>query len=426
MTSRLEPSPLFDTIKHFEQTNSDINQRITAITLEGVDDAGLLYELAIDWLLEQKHSENNFKTHRSELTTFLIWCWHVEQLKVEQVDRRLLTRYLDFCQSPPPEWIAYRNVAQFKGKEERLPNRDWRPFLGKTDNGIPQPYRLSASAIKTKLALLSAFFNYLIEMDYSERNPAASLLRSGRFKGNARHSGVPEDDEQMKSFTDLQWSYVMQYAQQSAAQNIADFARSRFLVTLLYSCYLRISEVAARPGFSPVMGQFRRDSKTGVWGFFVPLSKGGKSRTVALSDEMLDALKQYRTELGLPELPAPRDSTPLFVRHKAAGRGREQGVRHANLGVRQLRDLVDAVISGGADLAMTDGFDQDAREMRQLSAHSLRHTGISHDINLQRRPLSHVQADAGHDSIDTTSKYLHTSRVERHQTAKSKPLDHLN
>ena len=41
-------------------------------------------------------------------------------------------------------------------------------------------------------------------------------------------------------------------------------------------------------------------------------------------------------------------------------------------------------------------------------------------------PLSHVQADAGHDSIDTTSKYLHTSNSERHESAQQKPLDRLN
>ncbi|MFE8730961.1 site-specific integrase, partial [Aeromonas hydrophila] len=45
--------------------------------------------------------------------------------------------------------------------------------------------------------------------------------------------------------------------------------------------------------------------------------------------------------------------------------------------------------------------------------------------NLNGRPLSHVQADAGHDSIDTTSKYLHTSQSERHESAQQKPLDRL-
>ena len=79
-----------------------------------------------------------------------------------------------------------------------------------------------------------------------------------------------------------------------------------------------------------------------------------------------------------------------------------------------------------ADLALEDGFEQDAQEMRQMTPHSIRHTGITHDINLNGRPLSHVQADAGHDSIDTTSQYLHVSKTERHETAARKQINRLS
>ena len=33
----------------------------------------------MEWLLESRYSENNYKTYRSELTTFLHWCLEVEQ-----------------------------------------------------------------------------------------------------------------------------------------------------------------------------------------------------------------------------------------------------------------------------------------------------------------------------------------------------------
>ncbi len=99
------------------------------------------------------------------------------------------------------------------------------------------------------------------------------------------------------------------------------------------------------------MGQFRRDGKTGVWGYFIPRSKGGKRRTVAVSHALLEALKRYRTFLGLSPLPTPDEQTPLFVRHKAAAHGREQGELNANLGIRQLRDLVMSVIQTAAELA---------------------------------------------------------------------------
>ncbi|WP_409995561.1 tyrosine-type recombinase/integrase [Ferrimonas balearica] len=417
--------PLFDTLAHFETSNGFINQYLAGIVCGGIEDAALLYEHALDWLVEQRHNENNYKSHRSELTTFLHWCWQVEEVSVAQVDRRLLVRYLAYCQQPPAALIGYRNVAQFRGGgSERRPNPLWRPFLGKTELGRRLPYRLSPSALKTKLALLSAFFTYLNDMDYSDRNPAALLLKRGRYLGPLSEPATEE--QPLKAFTELQWSYVMAKAQRLANESPQQHERTLFLMALLYSCYLRVSEVSARPGFSPVMGQFRRDSKTGVWGFFVPVSKGGKSRTVAVSDALLSALKRYRCYLGLAPLPSPKELTPLFCRHRAAGRGRDQGERNANLGQRQIRELVDGVIAAAAEEARRDGLVEDAAEMAVMTAHSLRHTGISHDINLNARPLAHVRADAGHDSIDTTSQYLHTSRVERHQSAKAKPLDRLD
>ncbi|CAJ1791525.1 tyrosine-type recombinase/integrase [Aeromonas jandaei] len=413
--------PLFDNLTYLEEGNAQVNHYLANLSLNTVPDAGLVYELAVDWLLEQRHSENNYKTYRSELTTFLHWCFCEVAISPKALTRRIMMRYLDYCQSPPEPLIAYRNVAQFvQDKEwgERLPNPQWRPFLGKKELGQPRPYRLSEQAMKTKLAVLSAFFQFLIQEEYMDRNPALLLQR-------VKKPLAQEADDQVQAFSELQWSYVLQAAETLAQDNPEQHERSRFLVILMYACYLRISEVAARPGFTPVMGQFRRDSKTGVWGYYIPSSKGGKRRTVAVSQALLHALERYRAFLGLSPLPAPNEQTPLFIRHKAAAHGREQGELNANLGIRQLRELVQAVITKGAELAELDGFYQDGAEMRQLTPHAIRHTGITHDINLNGRPLSHVQADAGHDSIDTTSKYLHTSQSERHESAQQKPLDRL-
>ncbi|WP_432467815.1 tyrosine-type recombinase/integrase [Agarivorans sp. Z349TD_8] len=420
--------PLFDSVHHLEDGNAEVNLYLANITMNAVNDAAYVYEFAVEWLLEQRFSENNYKTYRSELTTFLHWAYSVEQISVGEIKRRSLSKYIDYCCNPPKYLVAYRNVAQFVLDKElklRRPNPAWRPFLGKKKDGVEQSYTISDKALKTKLAILSSFYSYLINEEYSEINPAMMLMKNGRFRSSSQHLVSHEDQEDIKSFSDLQWSYVMSSAKQLAKMNPPENERLLFLVSLIYGCYLRISEAAARPGFSPVMGQFRRDKKTGVWGFFIPRSKGGKKRTVAVSKQLLAALKRYRLFLGLTPLPAPSEDTPLFVRHRAPGRGRQSGLLNANLGIRQLREQIYIVIEHAAEIAEKDGFTQDALEMRQLTPHSIRHTGISHDINLVGRPLAHVQADAGHDSIETTSQYLHVSRVERHQSAEHKPLDHL-
>jgi integrase len=420
--------PLFDSPDRLDEPCAVVNQYITRIATHSVPDAGLVYEYTWDWLMENRYSPNNYKSYRSEVTTFLHWCFEVAQMSVVDVKRSHLSQFIDWCCEPPKHLIAHHNSPQFvldKQLGDRVPNPRWRPFTGQRVGSGEVVYRISPAALKTKLAVLSTFFGYLINEEIMERNPAMMLMKTGRFKHNMQSRSSGEDDEQIKSFTELQWSYVIEEAKRMAEEAPDEHERTLMMVSLMYSCYLRISEVSGRPGYSPVMSQFRRDPKTGVWGFFIPESKGDKRRTVAVSNALLEALKRYRNYLGLSDLPSPDEQVPLFVRHRKTSHGREQGLINANLGDRHIRDCLTLLFERAADRAEQDGFVHDAAEMRVMTPHSLRHTGISHDINIHQRPLSHVQADAGHDSIDTTSRYLHTTRTERHESAAGKKLDML-
>lgn len=420
--------PLFDSFEFIQVGNSVVNQYITQISMKKVADAGLVIEHASDWLFEQKHNENNYKAYRSELTTFLHWCFDVVSMSPIEVTRKDMSHYVDYCQAPPIALIGYFNVPQFKFDkmhEERVPNPQWRPFVGKKRLGQIQPYALSDNALKTKMAILSSFYSYLTSEEYCERNPAQIWLNHSRFAANRQYQRQSHEEENSLAFTELQWSYIMATVTALAEASPELHQRSLFLISLIYCCYLRISDVSARAGYSPVMDQFKHNQQTGIWSFHIPLSKGGKRRSVAISKALLDALVKYRQFLGLANYPAPNENHPLFVRHKAAGRGRDAGILNANLGIRQVRDEIQSIINLAAESIEADGFAQDGAQMRKLTAHNIRHTGITHDININRRPLSHVQADAGHESIDTTSQYLHTSQIERHESAFNKPIDHL-
>ncbi|WP_285162559.1 tyrosine-type recombinase/integrase [Shewanella goraebulensis] len=418
--------PLFDSADFILSGNSFINQHITAVSLKDVPDAGLIIEHCSDWLYEQKQSENNYKAYRSELTTYLHWCFDVAVLSPIQVTRKDIARYINYCENPPTELVGYFNVAQFKTEKTtgiRYPNSAWRPFVGKKQLGKQLPYSLSENALKTKIAILSSFYGYLISEEYTERNPAQLWFKHSRFAINRKY--IKNEDDNNHAFTKLQWSYVVSTVSELAEKEPSKHQRSLFLINILYSCYLRISEISGRAGYSPMMSQFRKDVHNGIWYFYVPYSKSGKARSIAISTTLLDGLKQYRRYLGLSDLPSINEQHPIFIRHKAAAHGRDSGVLNANLGIRQIREEIDSLINLAADKALEDGFEQDSDLMRKLTAHNIRHTGITHDININQRPLSHVQADAGHESIDTTSQYLHTTQTERHQSAANKPLDHL-
>lgn len=91
------------------------------------------------------------------------------------------------------------------------------------------------------------------------------------------------------------------------------------------------------------------------------------------------------------------------------------------VGVNAIRDEVELVYKATADMLENDGHFHDATELRTMTVHSLRHTGISCDLE-KGRSLHHVMADAGHQDIGITSRYITASRVERYESAKYKGI----
>ncbi|GAA4887314.1 site-specific integrase [Ferrimonas pelagia] len=421
--------PYFESTDYFHQANGFVNQHVARLSAGTIGDATYLYELAIAYLEELKDSPNNFKSARSEITTFLIWCWDVEGLPLAEVTRADMSRFLSWCASPPPVLISNAQRAHFvhcKSLAMRVPNPLWRPFVNRLPKGVAQtcalPYSRKASATKNQLAVLSAFYQFLNDEDYCDRNPAALAMRRGRFKDNRSPLDWQEGEQEIKALNPLQLTYLFQAADQMAEQEPARNERTRFLITLLFSTYARISEIAARPGYSPVMAQIRRDKNGETWGFYIPMSKNGKARTVAVSDALLGAVKRYRTHLGLSELPAPNETLPLLVRQRVAQHGRDPHTLNANLGVNAIRDEVERVYQHAALLLVEAGRVHDAAELRTMTVHSLRHTGISADLE-KGRSLHHVMADAGHQDIGITSRYITASYVEKYESAKYKGLD---
>lgn len=67
-----------------------------------------------------------------------------------------------------------------------------------------------------------------------------------------------------------------------------------------------------------------------------------------------------------------------------------------------------------------DGFSEEAKTLNEVTAHWLRHTGISDDVKI--RPREHVRDDAGHSSSAITDKYIDIELRERHQSARKKPI----
>ena len=177
---------------------------------------------------------------------------------------------------------------------------------------------------------------------------------------------------------------------------------TKLLFTLLYYLYPRVSEISARPGYTPLMSSFKKH-RSGVWVFSIPQSKGGKSRIIPCPEPVMLALKTYRQFLGLRDFPLPDEKIPLFTRHQAGTHGREAGILDAQLGIEAIRGIVNNVFDLTAN-AMAELFPYEAQELRGFSVHSLRHTGISNAI-ADNQPLQTVMRNAGHSDLATLSIY---------------------
>jgi integrase len=205
----------------------------------------------------------------------------------------------------------------------------------------------------------------------------------------------------------LQWLHVIGAAEEMARED-PQHQRTLFLMTAFYLLGLRISELAYAPGRMATMGNFAPD-KSGLW-WYTTVGKGNKLRDIAVPDELLAALKTYRTSLNLPALPSREEPTPLLPKIK----GKE------GLGSRQIRNLVQNVFDNGIHALLRLGKKDEAEDLATATVHWLRHTAISSDV--ETRPREHIRDDVGHENASTMDKYIDIDRVARHHSAKHKQL----
>lgn len=194
-----------------------------------------------------------------------------------------------------------------------------------------------------------------------------------------------------------------------AAENLAQHARTLFIMNALYGMYLRISELVATNRWTPKMGDFRRDSDGRWW--FLTVGKGNKKRKISVSNAMLNALKMYRKSLKFSGLPAPDEKTPLLTATSS---------NKPLTSTRYIRKLVQACFDLAHERSIQDNQQEEAEQLALATVHWLRHTGISDDVKI--RPREHVRDDAGHSSSSINDNYIDIQLHERHQSGKKKRI----
>jgi site-specific recombinase XerD len=398
------PAPFFDTLAELP---NPYRERVTSLKhlLEEEPPHALEdYQYASEFLYSYRGSPDTFSTYRREIEHFLHWSWLITHKSLKETRREDIEEYVEFARRPPKTWIGDKNVARYlEHQGQRVPNPDWRPYVTSGDKRKGAPYFLSQSGIQAIFAVLSSFFNYLIQEKYLESNPVAQIRQKSKF---ARKS---QSTRAIRRLSELQWVYLIETTEQLAVNDPQTHERSLFILNALFGMYLRISELVETPRWIPRMGDFERDLDGNWW--FRTVGKGNKERQISVSDSMLDALKRYRASRGLGGLPTPGENTPLI--HKSRGQG---GITST----RQIRGIVQNCFDRAVERMQQEGFGEEAEQMAVATVHWLRHTGISEDV--KHRPREHVRDDAGHGSSAITDRYIDVQLRERHASAKKKTI----
>jgi site-specific recombinase XerD len=333
------------------------------------------------WLARFIDSPNTLNNYRKEAERLLLWSTLAAQKPVSSLTHEDLLAYQHFLSDPQPaaQWIMGRKVART--------HADWRPFAGP----------LAAASRRQAIIILNSMFSWLVTAGYLAGNPL-SLSRQRARKAKPRVTRYLDDEAW------IEVKLAIDALPRESDRERERYFRLRWLFSLLYLCGLRISEVTQNS-----MGGFfcRRDQAGEERWWLEVTGKGGKTRIIPATNELMVELARYRRQKGYAPFPAADETTPLLLPIGQQTRPLTRAAVHAI--VKQV--FKDAA---GRIRARGDNMESKAQRMQQASAHWLRHTAGSHMANNQV-DLRHVRDNLGHESISTTNIYLHSSDDARHR-----------
>lgn len=340
------------------------------------------------FLARYAETKTTFENYRKEVERLYLWAVFQLGKPISSLTHEDMLAYQHFTADPQP---ADRWVSKSKRRVARE-HADWRPFQGP----------LSPSSRRQAMVILNVMFGWLVSAGYLAGNPL-SLSRQRQRKAKPRITRYLDPSL---------WTEVKQYIDRlprESDRERAHYHRNRWLFTLLYLGGLRISEVGEN-----TMGAFfcRRDRDGEERWWLEVLGKGDKSRLVPATNELMTEVARYRRECGLAPFPSPGEETPLVL---PLGKSQKSMTRAA------LHNIVKNVFEKAAEQLRMRGpeFAARAEQLSKASAHWLRHTAGSHMAD-GAVDLRYVRDNLGHESLKTTSQYLHSDDDVRHKETESR------
>lgn len=333
------------------------------------------------WLARYADSPATLASYRKEAERLMLWCGLQHGVALSDLTHEDLLVYQRFLADPQPAERWVMKTGQKPGQDSPL----WRPFAGP----------LSAASQRQALSILNAMLSWLVEAGYLAGNPLALSRRKRRQQAPRVSRFLPMEH----------WEVVKSTIEAMPVTNERDrrhASRCRWLFSLLYIGGLRVSEICE----TTMGGFFSRRGTDGRERWWLEITgKGGKTRLVPATGELMAELMRYRKVFGLSPLPPEGDTVPLVVPLIGALKPMARSAIH---------EIVKAVARESAARLRSKGpeFEAAAAHIEQASTHWMRHTAGSHLS--EKADLKVVRDNLGHANISTTSIYLHSEDDARH------------
>lgn len=114
---------------------------------------------------------------------------------------------------------------------------------------------------------------------------------------------------------------------------------------------------------SPKISDFSPTTNGNWW--FRTVGKGNKMRQIAVSDNMFEALKEYREYLGYSSLPSSDDQEPLIPKERGKG---------AMESTRVIRQLIQTCFDNAVYQLRANNEPEEAEMLHSATVYWLRHT----------------------------------------------------
>ena len=340
------------------------------------------------FLARYAETKTTLENYRKEVERLYLWAVFQLGKPISSLTHEDMLAYERFMADPQPSdrWVSLSRQRLSRAHAE------WRPFQGP----------LSPTSRRQAMVILNVMFGWLVSAGYLAGNPL-SLSRQRQRKPKPRITRYLDPSL---------WAEVKQYIDRmprDSDRERAHYHRNRWLFTLLYLGGLRISEVGEN-----TMGAFfcRRDRDGEERWWLEVLGKGDKTRLVPATSELMTELGRYRRECGLAPFPSPGEEAPLVLPIGGTPKPMTRAALH-NIVKNVFEKVAEQLRMRGPEFAGR------ADQLSRASAHWLRHTAGSHmadgDVDLR-----HVRDNLGHESLKTTSQYLHSDDDRRHKETEQK------